>query len=124
MFKKVGDYIVPQTDPSRIKFRTNISKAILDQLYQLALEHYTHVNYLLENGLTNVLKSGIITFDKKARPKDRVQFKTSYDKDLLDAVKKVAKDHQLNINDVIEYSVHFIDLQNIKEKNYRYRIEK
>lgn len=124
MFKKVGDHIVPKTDPSRVKFRTNVSKTILNQLYQLAEEHYTHVNYLLENGLSNLLQSGTITFDKKARPKDRVQFKTSYDRNLLAAVRQFADDHHLNINDVIEYSVQFIDFNNIKEKNYRYRIEK
>lgn len=55
-------------------------------------------------------------FDKKALPKDRVQFKTSYDKNLLAAVRQFADDHHLNINDVIEYSVQFIDFNNIKEK--------
>lgn len=123
MWKLVNGGLVQTIDNTRVDFRTNISKSLLDELNTIANEHYTHVNYLLENGLENVLAQGVITFDKKTRPKDRVQYKTSYDKELLEKVKEFAKNHKLFINDVIEYSVSYIDLENIKNKNYRHRVE-
>jgi hypothetical protein len=121
--KSINGGLIHTVDESRIKFRTNISKSIIEQLTALALEHDTHTNYLIETGLQKVLSEGVISFDKKSRPKDRVQYKTTYDKELLENVKEFAKNHNLNINDVIEYSVKFIDLTNIKDTSYRHRIE-
>lgn len=123
MWKLVNGKLIQTTDPKRIKFRTNISKSIIQKLNTIALEHDTHPNYLIESGLQNVLSQGIITFNKKLRPKDRIQYKTTYDKDLLNYVKKFAMEHDLFINDVIEYSVDFIDLKNIKNSSYKHRIE-
>ncbi|KQL53966.1 rRNA methyltransferase [Heyndrickxia shackletonii] len=123
MWKLINGSLVQTSDESRIKFRTNISKSILEDLHTLALEFDSHVNYLIENGLKNVLTQGVITYNKETRPKDRVQYKTTYDKELLENVKKFAKEHHLYINDVIEYSVQFIDLNNIKNSGYRNRIE-
>lgn len=123
MWKKVNGKLIEITDESRVKFRTNISKSILDHLQLLANEHDTYVNYLLESGLQNVLSQGVITFNKDSRPKDRVQYKTTYDKALLEDVKTFAKKHKLFINDVIEYSVSYIDFNNIKNSNYKHRIE-
>lgn len=124
MWKKVNGKLIQITDDSRVKFRTNISKAILEQLQELALEHDTHVNYLLETGLQNVLDQGVITYSKESRPKDRVQYKTTYDQELLQQVKEFAKQQQLYINDVIEYSVNYIDIENAKDSSYKNRIEK
>ena len=124
MWKVVNGKLIQTTDESRVKFRTNISKAILEQLQEIALEHDTHVNYLLETGLQRVLAQGIITYSKELRPKDRVQYKTTYDKELLQEVKEFAKQHQLFINDVIEYSVSYIDINQSKDKDYKNRIEK
>ena len=124
MWKKVNGRLIQITDESRVKFRTNISKAIIEKLQEIALEHDTHVNYLLETGLQNVLDQGVITYNKELRPKDRVQYKTTYDKELLQKVKDFAKEHQLYINDVIEYSINYIDIENAKESSYKNRIEK
>ena len=71
----------------------------------------------------NVLSQGVITFNKESRPKNRVQFKTTYDKELLAEIKVLAKQHKLFINDVIEYSVNYIDFKNIKNSGYKHRIE-
>lgn len=123
MWKLVNGRLVQETDSTRIKFRTNISKSILDQLNTLASDHDTFANYLIESGLRKVLSQGVITFNKKLRPKDRIQYKTTYDKELLEKVKKFAKDHNIFINDVIEYSTKYIDLENIKDRSYKHRIE-
>ncbi len=123
MWKKVNGKLISTTDTSRVKFRTNISKAILDQLDTLAKEYDTHVNYLIETGLQEVLSQEVIIFNKEVRPKDRTPYKTTYDKELLQEIKKTAKDHDLFINDVIEYSVKFINLDVIKNSSYRNRVE-
>ena len=123
MWKLVNGRLIQTTDATRVKFRTNVSKSILDQLNALAEENDTYVNYLIETGLQIVLAQGVITFNKKSRPKDRVEYKTTYDKELLEQVKEFAKNHDLFINDVIEYSVKFIDTKNIKNTSYKHRIE-
>jgi hypothetical protein len=123
MWKKENGRLVQKTDESRVKFRTNVSQSILDKLNTLADENDTHVNYLIESGLQNVLTQGVITFNKESRPKDRVQYKTTYDKELLENVKEFAKNHQLFINDLIEYSVNFINLNHIKSNSYKHRVE-
>lgn len=123
MWKKQNGRLIQTTDESRGKFRTNISQSILNQLQFIADEKDTHVNYLLENGLQNVLSQGVITYNKESRPKDRVQYKTTYDQELLNQVKEFAKQHHLFINDVIEYSVNFIDLKHIKNSSYKHRVE-
>ena len=123
MWKKIDGRLIQATDTSRVKFRTNISKKILDQLADMADVHDTYINYLLETGLENVLNSGEIIYNKETRPKDRIQYKTTYDKDLLEKVKQFAKDHHLFINDVIEYSVSYIDIEKSKDRDYKNRIE-
>lgn len=123
MWKSVNGRLIHTIDESRVKFRTNISKTIIEQLSMLSQEYNTHSNYLIETGLQKVLSDGVISFDKATRPKDRIQYKTTYDKELLNQVKEFAKNHDLYINDVIEYSVKFIDLKNIKNSSYRHRIE-
>ncbi|WP_456279312.1 rRNA methyltransferase [Bacillus sp. AK128] len=123
MWKSINGRLVHTIDESRVKFRTNVSKSTIEYLNQLALEHNTHVNYLIETGLQKVLEAGVINFSKDTRPKDRIQYKTTYDKGLLEDVKEFAKNHDLYINDVIEYSVRYIDLTKIKKASFRHRIE-
>ncbi len=124
MWKLMNGRLIQTTDNSRVKFRTNISKAIIESLKEISEQNDTHVNYLLESGLKTLLIENSISFNKENRPKDRVQYKTTYDAELLKQVKDFAKDHDLFINDVIEYSVKFIDVKESKNMNYRYRVEK
>lgn len=124
MWKLINGKLHQTVDTTRVKFRTNISKTLLEQLEKMACENQTYVNYLIENGLLNVIQEDVITFDKNNRPKDRIQFKTTYDAELLQALKDFAKRHKLFMNDVIEYSTNRIDVKGVKDVNYRYRIEK
>lgn len=123
MWKIVDGRLVHTTDVSRVKFRTNVSRTILESLKVIAAENDTHVNYLLETGLKSVLKQGYISFDKKTRPKDRIQYKTTYDKELLESVKVFAKSNNLFVNDVLEYCVQYIDIENSKDSKYKHRVE-
>ncbi|MFC5543128.1 MAG: rRNA methyltransferase [Bacilli bacterium] len=123
MWKLVNGKLLQTIDTSRIKYKTRISKALLDDLKIMADKNNTYVGYLLENGFENILKENAITFDKKNRPKDRVEFRTTCDKELLERLKKFAKDHQLNLNDVIEASVAYINTNDVKQESWRYRVE-
>lgn len=124
MWKKVNGKLIHVTDQERVKFRTNISKKILDKLREVAEEHHTHVNYLLESGLKETIKLKKITYDKEKRPKDRVQYKTTYDRELLEKMRAFASQNSIFINDLIEYSVQFISIENSKTREYRHRIER
>lgn len=124
MWKLVDGELIHLTDVSRVKFRTNISRSILKSLKMAAAENNTHVNYLLETGLKEVLTLGAITFDKKSRPKDRIQYKTTYDRELLESIREFSLKNNLFINDVIEYSVRFIDVENSKKSGYKHRVER
>lgn len=123
MWKLVNGKLIQTTDVSRVKFRTNISESVLNDLQAMAKDNKTHVNYLIESGLKIVLEQDHIMFNKETRPNDRIQYKTTYDKELLEGLREFAKKHNLFMNDVIEYSVQFIDIDLVKNNNYRYRIE-
>ncbi|WP_040286498.1 hypothetical protein [Sporosarcina koreensis] len=110
-------------DETRVKFRTSLSAKVLEELKQRADEHGTFVNYLLEDGLKELLQQETIHFTKDMRPKDRIQYKTTYDEVLLEQVRAAAKEHKLYINDVIEAGVQFIDAERAKRGQHRYRIE-
>ncbi|MFC5603358.1 helix-turn-helix domain-containing protein [Sporosarcina koreensis] len=92
------------TDQGRIAFRTTISKRILMQLKNIAIEQQKPVNHILELYFVQLLEKGTISYCKSNRPKDRIQYKTTYKKDLLNDVREFAKSNGLYINDVIEYS--------------------
>lgn len=123
MWKNINGRLIHSTDETREKFRTSISKELLIELEHLAEEHDTYINYLLETGIQKVLKADFIQYDKSLRPKDRVHYRTTYDKELLKKLKQFAADHKLFINDVIEYSVNYINPEQARKKEYRSRIE-
>ncbi len=110
MWKFENGKLIHSTTSLRKSFRTNISKSLLESLRVIANEKNTHINYLLESGMKRVLKQEIISFNKFKRPKDRIQYKSTYDDILLEEVKLFAKKNKLYINDVIEYSAQFIDI--------------
>ncbi|MFF5995074.1 rRNA methyltransferase [Lysinibacillus sp. KU-BSD001] len=123
MWKQINGRLVQTVDTTRVEYKTRISKAILDELKIIANEHNTHVGYLLENGFENLLYEDYINYDKKKRPKDRIEFRTTCDEEILKNLRTFAKEHKLNLNDVIETSAQYINLDAIKKGNWRYRIE-
>lgn len=123
MWKLINGKLIQTVDTSRAEYKTRISKSILNKLKEQAKEHKTHVGYLLENGFENILKEGIIQFDKRNRPKDRVEFRTTCDKEILEQLRTFAKENKLNLNDVIEASIPYINLNEVKNEKWRYRVE-
>lgn len=123
MWKLINGKLVQSVDESRSEYKTRISAALIQQLKLQAKESNTHIGYLLESGFENILNEDAIIFDKKKRPKDRVDFRTTCDKDILNKLKIFAKKNTLNLNDVIEASVAYIDKSKVKNVDWRYRTE-
>ncbi|GIO22677.1 hypothetical protein J11TS1_12580 [Oceanobacillus sp. J11TS1] len=108
-WKRKDGKLIHINSGSRIPFRTNISRRTLDSLKIIAKERKMYLNHLIEIGLKNLLAKSEISFNRQIRPDDRVQFKTTYDEELLTNIKRLAQQNNLFINDVIEHSIHFID---------------
>lgn len=124
MWKIVNGKLIQTVDETRTEYKTRISASLIKKLKTLAKDSNSNIGYLLENGFENILNESTLIFDKKNRPKDRVEFRTTCDKDLLESLRLLAKSNKLNLNDVIEASIPYIDQNNVKHANWRYRIEK
>ena len=96
------------TDTSRISFRTNISLEVLKKLDEKAAKLNVPKNFLIEKGLNDIV-SHDLNLLHYTRPTDRIQYKTTFDKELLEEVKKIAKMNGVFINDLIEFSIKYID---------------
>lgn len=120
LLKAENEKLIQARETSRVRYKTRISKELLDKLKQIAKENDTNVGYMLESGFENILKEDYISFNKKNRPKDRVEFGTSCDGELLERLRVFAKKNKLNLNDVVEASSSMIDLSNTKPNNFRY----
>ncbi|MEK4129853.1 rRNA methyltransferase [Solibacillus sp. FSL W8-0474] len=123
MWKLHNGKLIQTTDETRVRYKTRISAEILNNLKQLAEKYDTHIGYLLENGYSNLIETGTVVFNKQNRPKDRTEFRTTCDKELLESLKNFAKAHELNLNDVIEASVAYINFEDVKHSHWRYRVE-
>lgn len=123
MWKRVNGHLIHITDPSRVKYKTYISRKQLDYLRHLEEVYDTHVSYLLENGIKNAATNVDFSFLKKDRLRDKIEFRTTCDKEILEQGRSLAKKHGLNFTDVIQASIEHIDLTEVKSKDWRYRIE-
>ena len=109
LWKIVDEKMVRNQVNTRISFRTNVSKSLLESLKGLASKNNTHVNHLIENGLKNLFLQTDINLNKI-----RVQYKTTYDKQMLDDLKVAARHLKVDMNDLIEHCLQFIELIEIK----------
>lgn len=111
------------TDTSRHRYKTYIKEDILQQLKQLALHHNTEVGYLLENGVMHLLEDKALVIQKQPRCAKK-EFRTTMDADLFMALSAKAAALGVPKNRLIEEAVRYIDVETLKDKHYRYRIEK
>lgn len=123
MWKNINGRLIQTTDKSITRYKTYISQSQLNHLGKLAEDYNSHISYLLENGLENIVLDQNFSFCKTKRLKDKVEFKTTCNKEILHQAKDFAKSHKLNFTDIIQCSVNYINLSQIKNKEWRYRIE-
>ena len=123
MWKNIKGKLVPVTDETRVRFKTYIAKELLETLDGLAQQEETHVGYLIENGLKNLIADPGFVFDKSKRLRGKTEFRTTCDEEILRQAKELAKRQKLNFTDVIQESIQYIDTNEVKGRNWRYRIE-
>lgn len=69
---------------------------------------------MIEHALKLFLEKAEITFTRNEKPKDRVEFSSTYDKNLIEQVKLFAKSKRVPINEIIEYSIQHIGRRGLK----------
>ena len=116
--------LTQSVDKSRTKFKTTISDQLLNQLQEESKKVNSNISYLLETGYVNLLATGHIQYNKKNRPNDRRDFRSTCETELYEQLKAFAKAHKLNLNDVIETAANYINPAQAKKENWRYRIER
>lgn len=116
--------LIHTIDSSRKDFKTTISKEFLTRLQFLANKHNTHVNYIIENGLSHLIKTNNFTYNKENRPKDRIYYKSTYSKEVIKQLKEFAKLHKVFLNDVIESSLEYVVFNELEDIHYKHRIIK
>ena len=123
MWKNINGRLVHVADPARVRFKTYISQRQLQVLEDLCADADTHISYLLENGFQNLLRDKSFVFLKKNRLKDKVEFRTTCDQEVLEKAKAFAREHKLNFTDVVQEAVGYVDISEVKRKSWRHRIE-
>ena len=96
MWKNIKGRLVPVTDETRVRFKTYIAKETLVTLEDMAQQEETHVGYLIENGLKNLVADETFVFDKAKRIYGKTEFRTTCD----EAVLKQAKEHIKKLSSV------------------------
>lgn len=123
MWKNINGRLVHVADPSRVRFKTYISHQQLQVLEDACADADTHISYLLENGFQNLLRDESFVFLKKNRLRDKVEFRTTCDREILEQVKAFARERKLNFTDVVQAAVDYVDMSEAKRKSWRHRIE-
>ncbi|WP_053366728.1 LAGLIDADG family homing endonuclease [Bacillus sp. FJAT-27245] len=93
----------------RVKFRTTVSSGILAKLGELAKQNNTYTNYLLESGMNILMNEKDLNLIKNKRS-DRVHYKSSFDRELLDKARVFAKTYGIHMSDLIEYAAECNDV--------------
>lgn len=109
----ISDEMIKVVDNNRTVFKTYINKNTLDELKEMAKRENTHISSILENGLESLVNDKYFTFNKSDRIRDKVEFRTTCDKEILNRAKEVAKLYKLNFTDIIQASISYIGLKSI-----------
>lgn len=123
MWKKVNGELVQTTDESRTTVQVRIDNNILNKLRRLAEKHQSTPSYLIENGIENMLKNHIVHPDHHRDIHNRKTFRLGIDKELYEALMETIKERGIKRSDMLEDSIHYIQFDKVKNKNWRHRIE-
>ncbi|WP_181884549.1 LAGLIDADG family homing endonuclease [Neobacillus piezotolerans] len=107
---------------NRVKFRTTVSSNILAKLGEIAKQNNTYINYLLESGMNILMDAKELNLKKNKRT-DRVQYKSTFDRELLDRAKVFAQTYGIHVSDVIEYAAEFVDVNVAVREGRSHRIQ-
>ena len=123
MWKLEKGRLFHTTDESRIKVQVRIDRDVLKKFEELAEENSSTVSYLIESGLEYILQHQIYRPDIRHNIRNRTEFRISIDKLLYEKLTETVKQTKIKRSDLIEDSIHYIQLDSIKKVDWRYRIE-
>lgn len=115
--------LIHSKDQLRHRYKTRLRPEVLEQLKEFAKDNDTEIGYLIENGIENLLQDLTYTVIKQPRCAKQ-EFRTTMDSDLFQRLSDRAKQLKIPINQIIEVAINYIDLDHVKNKSHRYRIEK
>lgn len=115
--------LIQAKDTSRHRYKTYLKEDVLAELKTLAATHNTEIGYLLENGVYHLLQHDTLALQKHPRCAKK-EFRTTMDAELFAALSERAASLRVPKNRLIEEAVQYIDVNTLKHKDYRYRIEK
>ena len=122
MWENINGVLIHTTDENRKEFKTTIKPDILQRYREIAEENNTTISYLFESLFENIMKDDNVYLEKTKG--GRVDFRTTCDKELLNDFNIFAKSYGVGLNTIIEQGIKYIDLTNVKDRKWAYRIEK
>ena len=115
--------LIHTTDEKRETFYTEVSIETIERYKEIAKANDSTVSYLIESAIMSMLSNNQLVLEKEKRG-DRIKWSGSFDKELLNQARALAKLHKVGMNTVIERGVNHIDLSTVKKKKWAYRTER
>lgn len=102
---KIENSSIVHVSNGRKNLKTYISKSLIDILKVESKVRNTKVNYLVEPLLFQIIESGVKVKLRNAKRNDRIEFRTTFDENLLSKMKEYGKLNNINLNTIIEYAM-------------------
>ena len=121
MSEKVSKEFIDGPDENRVSIQARIDKDILKDFSDLAKQHSSTISYLIENGIEQMLKNQIVHPQRPRNIRNRKIFRLTIDKGLYEKLMNTITERSIKRNDILEDSIHYIQFDSVKDKNWRYR---
>ncbi|SOC22491.1 LAGLIDADG DNA endonuclease family protein [Ureibacillus xyleni] len=85
------------------EIKCRINKGILMEVKNLAKENQQYINHLIQPEIQKILESDQIVKLKKS--KHRIEFRTTFEGEFIEEMKRIARKHKVSMNDIMEMSM-------------------
>ena len=121
MSEKVSKDFIDGSDENRVSLQVRIDKDILKDFSNLAKHYNSTISYLIENGIEHMLKNQIAHPKRPRTIQNRKILRMTIDKELYEELMYTINEKSIKRNDILEDSIHYIQFDSVKDKNWRYR---
>lgn len=90
---------------NKINLKTNINKGILASIKEIATNQKMHINQLLIPEIKRIMGTEAAKLNTKRNSKDNVEFRTTFEKTLLEGMKTFASENKISLSVLIELSM-------------------
>lgn len=90
---------------NRKSIKTYVSNTLINELRDVANANNTKINYLIEPIINQLINTSIKIKSEQMKPKDRVEFRTTFDKELVERMKLYKNANNMKLNEIIEYGM-------------------